>query len=94
MNTTDSVSDASPSKHTIMLAYGYVCFYAPVSLVTSRIEAVIFRNISPFFVNQKVCYLVQFHLFSGIASVQQGWAGGEGSLAGAATAVVYCECSS
>ncbi|XP_067937977.1 maestro heat-like repeat-containing protein family member 1 [Watersipora subatra] len=53
VNTTDNVMEATPSKRTIMLAYGYACFYAPISLVTSRIEAVVFRNISPYFPNQK-----------------------------------------
>lgn len=52
MNTDNA--DNIHCKQTIMLAYGYVTLYAPITLVTSRIEAVVFRNISPSFAIQKV----------------------------------------
>lgn len=60
VNTSEN-ADNLLLKQTVMMSYGYVTLYAPVSLVTSRVDAVIVRNITPHFSNQKV----RIHVFTG-----------------------------
>ena len=40
-------------KATVMLAYGNVCFYAPINLITSRMEASILKSLNPHFASAK-----------------------------------------
>ncbi|XP_075265084.1 maestro heat-like repeat-containing protein family member 1 [Convolutriloba macropyga] len=40
-------------KATVMLAYGNVCFYAPIDLITSRMEASILKSLNPHFASAK-----------------------------------------
>ena len=47
------------TKSTVMLAYGNVCFYAPVDLITSRMEATILRSLTPHFSTAKDLCLKQ-----------------------------------
>jgi hypothetical protein len=42
------------TKSTVMLCYGYATLFAPTSLITSRMEAIIARSIVPQFLNVKV----------------------------------------
>lgn len=46
--------DIERIKATLMLCYGYVALFSPVSLIVSRMEATILRSITPHFVNVKV----------------------------------------
>ena len=41
-------------KATVMLCYGYVTLYAPVDIITSRLEGSVMRNIVPQFASVKV----------------------------------------
>uniref|UniRef100_K1QJX4 HEAT repeat-containing protein 7A n=1 Tax=Magallana gigas TaxID=29159 RepID=K1QJX4_MAGGI len=45
--------DVERIKATLMLCYGYVALFSPVSLIVSRMEATILRSITPHFVNVK-----------------------------------------
>ncbi|XP_062573049.1 maestro heat-like repeat-containing protein family member 1, partial [Saccostrea cucullata] len=45
--------DIERIKATLMLCYGYVALFSPVSLIVSRMEATILRSITPHFVNVK-----------------------------------------
>ncbi|EDQ91217.1 uncharacterized protein MONBRDRAFT_31461 [Monosiga brevicollis MX1] len=48
-----SESDVNRIKATLMLTYGYVTFYAPPQLITSRIEVNILATIMPHFANPR-----------------------------------------
>ncbi|XP_056020899.1 maestro heat-like repeat-containing protein family member 1 isoform X2 [Ostrea edulis] len=48
-----SEADIERIKATLMLCYGYVALFSPVSLIVSRMEATILRSITPHFVNVK-----------------------------------------
>ena len=41
-------------KATVMLCYGYVTLYAPVDVITSRLEGSVMRNLVPQFASVKV----------------------------------------
>nr|XP_022339324.1 maestro heat-like repeat-containing protein family member 1 isoform X2 [Crassostrea virginica] len=45
--------DIERIKATLMLCYGYVALFSPVSLIVSRMEATILRSITPHFANVK-----------------------------------------
>ncbi|CAH1269548.1 MROH1 [Branchiostoma lanceolatum] len=45
--------DVERVKSTVMLCHGYLTFYAPITLVTSRIESSILRSMNPHFSNVK-----------------------------------------
>lgn len=51
--------DVERIKATLMLCYGYVALFSPVSLIVSRMEATILRSITPHFVNVKVSCTTQ-----------------------------------
>lgn len=51
--------DVERIKATLMLCYGYVALFSPVSLIVSRMEATILRSITPHFVNVKVSFTKQ-----------------------------------
>lgn len=53
--------DVERIKATLMLCYGYVALFSPVSLIVSRMEATILRSITPHFVNVKVSFTKQVH---------------------------------
>lgn len=55
--------DVERIKATLMLCYGYVALFSPVSLIVSRMEATILRSITPHFVNVKVSCNTQWILF-------------------------------
>jgi hypothetical protein len=48
-----SEADVERVKSTVMLCYGQVTFFAPIGLITSRIEVNILRSINPHFANVK-----------------------------------------
>ncbi|XP_052059790.1 maestro heat-like repeat-containing protein family member 1 isoform X2 [Mytilus californianus] len=45
--------DIERTKATLMLCYGFVALFSPVSLIVSRMEATILRSIQPYFANVK-----------------------------------------
>ncbi|CAG2234423.1 unnamed protein product [Mytilus edulis] len=53
MKGEKSEVDIERTKATLMLCYGFVALFSPVSLIVSRMEATILRSIQPYFANVK-----------------------------------------